>query len=49
MSCTRRLVRHGAVLGLATYHPAAALRGDPRVVATMRADLAVLRELMERT
>jgi hypothetical protein len=30
-----------------TYHPAAALRGGPSVVDTMRADLGVIRRLME--
>ena len=33
------------VLGVATYHPAAALRGGPNVVGVMRADLRVLRSL----
>jgi DNA polymerase len=33
------------VPGVATYHPAAALRGGPHVVSVMRADLAVLRSL----
>ncbi len=34
--------------GLATYHPAAALRGGAAVLAVMRADLRVLRTLVER-
>ena len=33
------------VPGVATYHPAAALRGGPHVVDVMRADLRVLRTL----
>ena len=33
------------VSGVATYHPAAALRAGPNVVDVMRADLAVLRSL----
>ncbi len=32
----------GGRVGLATYHPAAALRGGPNVVRVMREDLAVL-------
>jgi uracil-DNA glycosylase family 4 len=46
-------VTHGRVVelaggrGLATYHPAAALRGGPSVVEVMRADLAVLKRLVE--
>ena len=45
-------VIHGRVLevdgrrGLATYHPAAALRGGDRVVAAMREDLATVRGLV---
>ena len=45
-------VIHGRVIevdgrqGLATYHPAAALRGGDRVVATMRGDLEILRGLV---
>lgn len=45
-------VVHGRVLdagsrrGLATYHPAAALRGGERVVAIMREDLVTLRTLV---
>ena len=35
----------GGVAGVATYHPAAALRGGPNVVGVMRADLQVLRAL----
>lgn len=43
---------HGRVVpldsgsGVATYHPAAALRGGPNVVAVMRADLAIVRGLL---
>jgi DNA polymerase len=33
--------------GLATYHPAAALRGGSSVVDVMRADLRILRQLLE--
>jgi uracil-DNA glycosylase family 4 len=36
----------GAASGLATYHPAAALRG-PSVVDVMRADLRLVRQLVE--
>jgi DNA polymerase len=39
--------RSGAIKGVPTYHPAAALRGGPSVVDTMRADLGVIRRLME--
>lgn len=35
----------GDVPGVATYHPAAALRGGPNVVDVMRADLRLLRSL----
>lgn len=34
--------------GLATYHPAAALRGGSSVVDVMRADLRILKELLEQ-
>jgi DNA polymerase len=37
--------RWGDVAGVATYHPAAALRAGPNVVDVMRADLRVLRSL----
>ncbi len=43
---------HGQVVtlssgvGVATYHPAAALRGGPNVVAVMRADLTIVRGLL---
>ena len=40
-----RVSRCGEVPGVATYHPAAALRGGPNVVDVMRADLRVLRSL----
>jgi len=36
----------GTGVGVATYHPAAALRGGPNVVAVMRADLAIVRKLL---
>jgi DNA polymerase len=36
----------GSVRGLATYHPAAALRGGPSVVDVMRADLRILTTLL---
>jgi uracil-DNA glycosylase family 4 len=39
--------RSGAIKGVPTYHPAAALRGGQSVVDTMRADLGVIRRLME--
>jgi uracil-DNA glycosylase len=38
--------RSGAIRGIPTYHPAAALRGGPSVVEVMREDLRVLRTLM---
>jgi DNA polymerase len=41
-----RIVRVGAVPGLATYHPAAALRGGDAVVDLMRTDFRVVRELL---
>jgi DNA polymerase len=40
-----RLGYFGEVPGVATYHPAAALRGGPNVVDVMRADLRVVRSL----
>ncbi len=40
-----RLGHYGEVPGVATYHPAAALRAGPNVVDVMRADLRVLRNL----
>ncbi|MBW4029362.1 MAG: uracil-DNA glycosylase [Acidobacteria bacterium] len=40
-----RVARCDEVPGVATYHPAAALRGGPNVVDVMRADLRVLRTL----
>ena len=39
--------RSGQIKGVPTYHPAAALRGGPSVVEVMRADLAVVRRLLE--
>jgi DNA polymerase len=41
-----RIVDLGTSQGLATYHPAAALRGGPSVVDVMRADLRVLKRLL---
>ena len=40
-----RLSHYEGVPGVATYHPAAALRAGPNVVDVMRADLRVLRAL----
>lgn len=45
---THGLIRRlGASEGLATYHPAAALRGGPSVVDVMREDLRILKALLE--
>ena len=41
-----RVVERDGRVGLATYHPAAALRGGDRVLSVMREDLAVLRGLV---
>ena len=41
-----RIVALGGGRGMATYHPAAALRGGPSVVDVMRADLRVLKTLV---
>jgi len=41
-----RVVEVNGVTGLATYHPAAALRNGPSVVKVMRADLEILKRLM---
>jgi DNA polymerase len=41
-----RVLEVAGVAGLATYHPAAALRQGPSVVDVMRADLNVVRELV---
>ena len=47
MSAVHGRARHlGTGTGIATYHPAAALR-DPALVAVMRADLAIVRTLVE--
>lgn len=40
-----RVSHYGEIPGVATYHPAAALRAGPNVVDVMRADLRVLRSL----
>lgn len=42
-----RVVKLPGAFGLATYHPAAALR-SPRLVDVMRADLRVVKELVTR-
>lgn len=44
-----RVVHLRGVPGVATYHPAAALRGGPSVVQVMRRDLAVLSPLLDAT
>jgi uracil-DNA glycosylase family 4 len=41
-----RIVTLGGGQGMATYHPAAALRGGPSVVDVMRADLRVLKTMI---
>jgi DNA polymerase len=41
-----RIVTLGEGRGLATYHPAAALRGGASVVDVMRADLRILKTLV---
>ncbi|MGD0853836.1 MAG: uracil-DNA glycosylase [Acidimicrobiales bacterium] len=41
-----QIVKLGGGLGLATYHPAAALRGGASVVDVMRADLRILKTLV---
>jgi DNA polymerase len=41
-----RVVQLGGAKGVATYHPAAALRGGPSVVEVMRGDLRIVRELL---
>ena len=38
----------GSAWGLATYHPAAALRGGPSVIDVLRVDLRRVKELVER-
>lgn len=42
-----RVLHVGSTPALATYHPAAALRGGSSVVEVMRRDLKVLRQLLE--
>jgi uracil-DNA glycosylase family 4 len=42
-----RIMTLGSHRGLPTYHPAAALRGGPSVVNVMRADMQLLRPLLE--
>ena len=39
-------VRREGLTVVPTYHPAAALRQGPRVIAVMRSDLAVVRGLL---
>jgi uracil-DNA glycosylase family 4 len=39
--------RSGEIRGVPTYHPAAGLRGGSSVVDVMRADLGVIRRLIE--
>jgi DNA polymerase len=41
-----RVCQLGLAKGLATYHPAAALRGGSSVVDVMRADLRILQQLL---
>ena len=41
-----RVCQLGDAKGLATYHPAAALRGGSSVVDVMRADLRILQQLL---
>lgn len=44
-----RVQQLGPAWGLATYHPAAALRGGPSVVDVLREDLRRVKELVEGT
>jgi DNA polymerase len=44
-----RLVTLGAGVAMATYHPAAALRGGPSVVDVMRADLRELKRVLDES
>jgi DNA polymerase len=44
-----RVVQLGGAKGVATFHPAAALRGGPSVVEVMRSDLRIVRALLEST
>ena len=44
-----RIQSVGSAWGLATYHPAAALRGGPRVVDVLRVDLRRVKDLVERS
>jgi DNA polymerase len=48
-ACHGRVLPTPTGVGLATYHPAAALRGGPNVEAVMRADLTLVAELLERS
>jgi DNA polymerase len=43
-----RVCQLGDAQGIATYHPAAALRAGPSVVDVMRADLRILKQLLEQ-
>jgi DNA polymerase len=44
-----RIQSVGSAWGLATYHPAAALRGGPSVVDVLRVDLRRVKDLVERS
>ena len=44
-----RLVPLGGATAMATYHPAAALRGGPSVVDVMRADLRLLKRVLDES
>lgn len=43
-----RVVELASGVGVATYHPAAALRGGPSVVEVMRADLRIVKGLVRQ-
>jgi uracil-DNA glycosylase family 4 len=44
-----QVVELGGGVGVATYHPAAALRGGPSVVEVMRADLRIVKSLVHQS
>jgi len=44
-----RIQSVGSAWGLATYHPAGALRGGPSVVDVLRVDLRRVKDLVERS